>query len=390
MLQLLRNADIFAPEPIGVNHLLVAGGQIVWLGSAAPQLPAALGASEVDCQGRRLIPGLIDCHVHVTGGGGESGPESRVPPLGAGDLIDGGITTVVGLLGTDDTTRDTASLLATTRGLDSDGVTAYCLTGGYHLPPVTLTGDVRGDIVHIDRIIGVGEVAISDHRSSQPSLRELLRLAADAHVAGMMAGKAGILHLHLGDGPRGLGLITEALATSELPPRVFNPTHVNRNRALFEQAIALARQGCTVDLTAFPVAEGEDAWSATDGLVRYLDSGAPETRVTVSSDGGGCLPEFDDQGRVVRMDIGRPHALIGTLRELLGGDQPLERVLPAFTSNVADLLRLPTKGRIAAGCDADLVVLDENGGIRDVMARGRWHRRDSQPWEREMFERRRD
>ncbi len=387
MIRLLRNVDIFAPEPLGVNHLLVAGERIVWLGPQLPDLPGALGVETLDFGGRRAIPGLIDGHVHVTGGGGESGPGSRVPPLAVGDLTGGGITTVVGLLGTDDTTRDTASLLATTRGLVSEGISAYCLTGGYHLPLVTLTGDVRGDIVHIDRIIGVGEVAISDHRSSQPSLRELLRVAADAHVAGMMAGKAGILHLHLGDGPRGLDMVEEALAKSDLPARVFNPTHVNRKRALFEQAIGLAHDGCTIDLTAFPVADGEDAWSAAAGLVRYLDSEAPPERVTVSSDGGGCLPEFDDQGRVVRMDIGRPHALVGTLKILLDSGQPLERVLPAFTSNVARILRLPGKGRLGPGRDADLVILDEHDTISDVMARGRWYVRDTQPVAAGAYER---
>jgi beta-aspartyl-dipeptidase (metallo-type) len=191
-----------------------------------------------------------------------------------------------------------------------------------------------------------------------------------------MAGKAGILHIHLGDGPRGLDMVEEALAKSELPARVFNPTHVNRKRALMEQAIALARNGCTVDLTAFPVADGEDAWSAADGLVRYLDNGAPPEHVTVSSDGGGCLPEFDRHGRVIRMDIGQPHALVGTLKVLLDSGQPLERVLPAFTSNVASILRLPHKGRLGTGQDADLVILDERHGISDVMARGRWFVRD--------------
>ena len=81
----------------------------------------------------------------------------------------------------------------------------------------------------MDAIIGVGEVAISDHRSSQPTLDELLRLASEAHVGGLMSGKAGILHLHVGDGPRGLDLVREALDRSEIPARVFNPTHVNRS-----------------------------------------------------------------------------------------------------------------------------------------------------------------
>ncbi len=201
-----------------------------------------------------------------------------------------------------------------------------------------------------------------------------------------MSGKAGILHLHVGDGERGLEPIRQALAQSELPPHVFNPTHVNRKRALFDEALALADQGCTVDLTAFPVAEGEDAWSAVEGLVRYLDAGLPSARVTVSSDGGGCFPVFDAEGRVASMDVGAPSAMGDTLRALLRCGQPLERVLPAFTSNPARLLRLERKGRLVPGADADLVVLDNDGTVADVLARGRWHVRSGLPLVRGTFE----
>ena len=249
------------------------------------------------------------------------------------------MTTVVGVLGTDDVTRTTADLVAAARGLVAEGISAWCHCGGYHLPPTTLTGTVRGDIAQIDRIIGVGEVAISDHRSSQPTLDELLRVAAEAHVGGMMSSKAGVLHLHVGDGVRGLDLVRQMLDISELPARVFNPTHVNRRRALFEEAIALAVRGCTIDITAFPVEEGEDAWSADVALERYLASGAPADRVTVSSDGGGCLPAFDADGRVVRMEVGSSASLMQTIALLAARGVALERVLPAFTTNVAGLLR---------------------------------------------------
>jgi beta-aspartyl-dipeptidase (metallo-type) len=221
-------------------------------------------------------------------------------------------------------------------------------------------------------VIGVGELAISDHRSSQPTLAELLRVASEAHVAGLMTGKAGIVHLHVGDGARGLSLVREALAESELPPRVFNPTHVNRRRALFEEALALAADGCWVDITAFPVAEDEDAWSAPDAIARALASGAPMQRVTVSSDGGGCLPVFDADGRVVHLEVGDAGAMAAALAELLRRGHALEAVLPCFTSNVAALLRLRGKGVLAPGSDADLVVLDDAHGVHDVMAGGVW------------------
>lgn len=389
VLELIRNAEVFAPASRGRMNLIVGAGKILWMGREDPALSARLGASVRDLGGRRLIPGLIDCHVHLAGGGGEAGPHTRVPPVPLSRITRGGTTTVVGLLGTDDVTHSTASLLAQTRALIEEGLTAYCLTGGYHLPPNTLTGSVRGDIIHIERVIGVGEVAVSDHRSSQPTLEELLRLGADAHVAGLLSGKAGIVHLHLGDGSRGLELIRTALDRSEIPARAWNPTHVNRRRALFDEALELAERGCTIDVTAFPMSSEEevkDAWPAAEALERYLEAGFPPDRITVSSDGGGCLPVFDPDGRVAAMDVGRPEDLAGALQTVLARGRDLAQVLPAFTSNVARLLRLPEKGHIAVGADADLVVLDDQGNVTDVMARGRWHVKDGVVVVRGTFE----
>lgn len=383
---LIRNADVYTPEPLGRHDLLLGGGKVLWIGTDAPDLPAAFGAQVMDLAGRRLVPGLIDGHVHVTGGGGEAGFASRVPAPALSRYTRSGVTTVVGLLGTDDVARSTRELVAHVNALREEGLSAWGYAGGYHLPPATVTGSVRADLAFIDCLIGVGELAISDHRSSQPTLDELLRIASEAHVAGLMTGKAGLLHLHLGDGPRGLDLVRRALDQSELPPRVFNPTHVNRRKALFDEAIELARRGCSIDITAFPVDEGEDAWSAADALVRYLDSGAPRDRVTISSDAGGCLPCFDAQGRVCSMDVGHSGALVDTLRELLARGIALQDALPAFTSNVAGLLRLPGKGRIAVGADADLVALDATGAVTDVFAGGRPHLRDGAVLRRGTFE----
>lgn len=372
-LLLVRNARIFAPEPLGMRHLLLGGGRILWIGTDAPELPSTLGTETIDLEGRRLIPGLIDGHVHVTGGGGEAGFRTRVPPLGISRFTRAGITTVIGLLGTDDVARGPRELLATLYALREEGLSAYGYAGGYHVPPATLTGSIRGDLVFVDALIGVGEIALSDHRSSQPTLDELLRIASEAHVAGLMTGKAGILHLHLGDGARGLDLVRRALDGSELPARVFHPTHVNRRKALFEEALALAARGSTIDITAFPVEDGEDAWSAADALLSHLDSDAPDAHVTVSSDAGGCLPCFDADGHVSHMDVGDAGALLATLAELVARGVPLERALPAFTSNPARLLRLAAKGRIAVGADADLVALDEAGAAHDVIAGGVVH-----------------
>ncbi|MEJ5208660.1 beta-aspartyl-peptidase [Denitratimonas sp. CY0512] len=383
----LHNADLHAPDPRGLCHLLLGGGKVLWIGRDRAELPASLGAQVLDLEGRRLIPGLIDGHVHVTGGGGEAGFRSRVPALPLSHYTRGGITTVIGLLGTDDIARGPRELLATIYALREEGLSAFGHCGGYHLPPATLTGSVRGDLVFLEPLIGVGELALSDHRSSQPTLDELLRIASEAHVAGLMTGKAGLLHLHLGDGPRGLDLVRRALEQSELPPRVFQPTHVNRRRALFDESLELARRGVPVDVTAFPVEEGEDAWSAADAFIRYHDEGAPPQRLTISSDAGGCLPCFDDEGKVCGMDVGKPGALLETLGELLDRGVPLAQALPVFTSNAASTLRLAGKGRIAIGADADLVCLDEQHRALHVIARGRLHRRGGKTCLHGSFER---
>ncbi len=372
MLTLLRGAEVYAPAPLGRVDVLIAGERILAVGPSLPALPPALGVVEVDLGGRRLVPGLIDAHVHVTGGGGESGPASRVPPLALSSLTLAGVTTCIGLLGTDGTTRTIASLVARTLGLREEGISAYCYTGSYELPLQTLTGSVRSDILFVDPIVGVGELALSCHRSSQPTLDELARVASDAHVAGMMSGKAGLVHLHLGDGPRGLDLVRRALDTTEIPARVFHPTHVNRQRALFDEALAITARGVHIDVTAFPVEPDDPGLSAPDAIARYFSAGLDRSRLTCSSDGGGCLPTFDADGRIVAMGIGQSTALLETLRALLARGHALADVLPVFTSNVATLFRFHAKGRIAAGADADLVVLDGEAHLAEVMARGAW------------------
>jgi beta-aspartyl-dipeptidase (metallo-type) len=385
-LHLLLNADVYAPESLGRQHVLVGGERVLYLGSEPPRLDG-LDVQVADLAGRRLIPGLVDAHVHVTGGGGEAGAHTRAPAPALTRYTTDGVTTVVGLLGTDDLTRTTGGMLAQVRALRDEGLSAFARTGGYHFPPTTLTGSVRADIVHLAEVIGFGELAISDHRSSQPTFEEVMRVASECHVAGLMTGKAGVLHLHLGDGARGLHIVRRMLDETELPPRTLHPTHVNRRTGLFEEALGLAERGVTIDVTAFPPDQAaEDEIDAAVALADYFDAGLPPRHLTVSSDGGGCLPHFDARGELVRMDFATSQALADLLQRLLLRGRPLAQILPPFTANPARYLRLPRKGRIAPGHDADLVVLDDLHRIADVMALGRWHVRDGRPVLRGTFE----
>ncbi|MBT8049362.1 MAG: beta-aspartyl-peptidase [Xanthomonadales bacterium] len=386
MLTLIKNADIYAPEALGPGFLLLGGGKILRMGAGAPDIAESCVDAILDMNDAPVGPGLIDCHVHLTGGGGEDGFATQAPPVPLSRFTRFGVTSMVGLLGTDDETRSTANLIARTRALREEGLSAWCWTGGYHVPPTTLTGSVRSDIVNIDCIIGLGELAISDHRSSQPTFDELARLASEAHVAGLLSKKAGVLHLHLGDGGRGLELVSRLLDETELPPRVFHPTHVNRRKQLFEEACALSHRNVVVDVTAFPVEEGENAWCAADAWERFHEAACPPAHLTISSDGGGCLPHFDDNGELVKMGFATSAGLPETIRELARRGHRLDRVLPAMTSNVARALRLPGKGTIAPGFDADLIFFNEDHQVRHVMAGGKWMVQDGSPAVKGTFE----
>jgi len=386
MFELIINAEVYAPQSLGIQNLLVCAGKIVYLGEQVPQLDDSLSVQVTDLDGARLIPGFIDAHAHITGGGGEAGPSTRVPPPPLSQFTRAGVTSVVGLLGTDDLTRNTQTLLTQVMGLREEGLSAWCYTGGYHLPATTLTQSVRSDIVNLEPVIGVGEIALSDHRSSQPTQDEILRLASEAHVAGLMTGKAGIVHFHLGDGERRLSMIRDCLEQSEIPARVFNPTHVNRNKALFEEACELTTRGCSVDMTAYPADSNDAGWSAEQAAARYIDKGYDLQKLTISSDGGGCLPSFDDQGEMLKMDFAKSSAMAITFKAMLDIDLPMTSILPLMTSNVADLLKFHRKGRIDTGFDADLLVIDDTHSIQGVMANGVWHIKQGELLVKGLFE----
>lgn len=382
MITIIKNADVYAPEHLGLQHILIAENKIVYVGDTLPELN--IEHHIIDAEGCIVMPGFIDGHTHITGGGGEAGFSTRVPPVPLSKFTRAGVTTAVGLLGTDDLTRSTESLVAQVYALREEGFSAYCYTGGYHLPATTLTGSVKSDIVFIEPIIGVGELAISDHRSSQPTLNELLKVASEAHVARLMTGKAGMLHLHLGDGERGLSLVREALDSAEIPPRTYNPTHINRQRFLFEEACELAKRGCWVDVTAFET--GDVGFEPGEALLRYMQQDLPQDKLTISSDGGGCLPDFHADGSLKKMDFAESQSMTDIFYELVDDGQAVEKFLPFFTKNIAQLMNFHHKGRIQKGVDADIIILNKQNRIEHVMAMGHWHVKHKQQIKKGTFE----
>lgn len=393
MFLLIKNVSLYTPLPSRARQVLVAGDRFAWVGDDFPAEKTLPDLEVWDGAGKILVPGFVDNHVHILGGGGEGGFATRTPEIALSSLIRGGITSVVGVLGTDGVTRSTAALVAKARALEEEGISAWALLGSYEVPIRSLTGDVTQDLMLVDKLLGVGEIALSDHRSSQPSPEELAHLAAWARLGGMLSGKAGVINVHLGDGPQMFSPLRAIAASGEIPLAQFVPTHVNRNETLFAEGIRYALDGGRIDLTTASGLHpsGREEVPAAQGLRRLLDAAVPLERITFSSDGQGSLPNFDASGRLRGLAVGSVGSLWQAVRDAVQHHRvPLEQALGVITTSPAGTYGLRRKGSVAPGFDADFVMLSQDLEIDSVGARGRVALREGRLLIRGTFEPRGD
>ncbi len=371
MLKLIINASVYAPEPVGCRQVLIAGERIQ---AVAERIDVTGAEIEIiDARGAILLPGIVDALTHPAGGGGEGGFSNRTAEVSFEAFVDGGVTSPIGALGTDSITRSLDVLYGSVMSLRERGLDAYMYTGSYRVPANTLTGDIARDLTLIDPVVGVGEVAISDHRSSQPTVTELRRIAADARLGGVIAGKGGVVFTHVGDGATLLQPILDALEGSELPVTSFYPTHVNRSLALFDTALHFANRGGYIDVTASSVPEFVDQGEIPplQALTAAAETGVAH-RVSLSSDAGGSLPVYRD-GELCGLQAAGADVLLALLQRVLREQPDLcGTAVAAMTRNPASALGLKSKGRIAPDFDADFLMLDPDSfALRDVVCQGR-------------------
>lgn len=376
MLQ-IKNAHVYAPQDKGIQVVWIAGGKIE---AVSKTLPIIDGIDCIDATGKILTPGLIDRHVHITGGGGEGGFCTQATAVTASRLIHGGLTTVVGLLGTDGITRNVENLVAKAKALKEQGISVYCMTGAYGYPSITITDSVQKDIVFVEEIIGC-KLALSDHRSSHVTFEELMHLASDVRVAGMLSKKAGILTLHLGDEKQGLQMVMDILDQTDIPIKTFQPTHVNRNPALLQQAIGFAKRGGTIDITCDST---EDVYQA---LMRIKEEDVCMDQVTLSSDGQGSWSKYDAQGNLVQIGVSDVDTIYKQIIYLVKQKNwSMEDALALGCRNVAKALELyPQKGAIQKGSDADLLLWDKDLTLDTVIAQGNILMKDGKLLTKKMF-----
>lgn len=375
-MKIIRQAEIYAPDFLGTMDVFIANDKIVAIEDEITGGFEGLTIEEIDGSGQIVTPGFIDCHFHILGGGGENGYHNRTPEVTLSQLTTAGVTTVVGCLGTDGVGRDMVALLSKAHGLETEGITTYVYDGSYRLPIEPVTDSIIKDLLTIDKIIGVGEIAISDHRSSQPTFAEFTRTVADARVGGMLSGKAGIVNVHLGDGSDRLKLINQTIEETEIQITQFLPTHANRTQEVFEACLEFAKKGGVIDFTG---SENPDFWEKTDGevrfskaLKRFLAEDISLDNFTMTSDGQGSLPYFNEQNQFIGMGVGSAKSLLVGIKEAVFKEEiPLEIALRAITCNPAKILKLENKGVLAVGKDADLCLLDkETLELRTVIAKG--------------------
>jgi beta-aspartyl-dipeptidase (metallo-type) len=332
---------------------LLGAGKIFYIGAINRKAIESLDIEldVIDATDCVVTPGFIDPHDHLLGGSGEKGFASQTPEIYPSELVSAGITTVVGLLGVDTTMKTMAGLLAKAKALKEEGMSAYLWTGGYDVPPTNIIGTPRNDIMFIEEVIGSGEIAISDERSTDHVPQQLAKLVIDTHNGGMLAKKAGVTHFHVGHGEERLKPLTNLLDEFDvIKPEWLYPTHITRSEELMREAIDLAKRGSFVDIDT--VDEDLPKW-----FKFYLDNGGLPEKLTVSTDAS----------------ITSPQNLLEQIRAcVIKHKFPLEQVLACVTANTAQVLQFANKGKLEEGRDADVLILGkENLEIKDVICGSR-------------------
>lgn len=375
MIKIIKNAEIYSPEFLGKKDIVIVGDKIEGIYENIKVPEDFLSIEVIDAEGKILVPGFIDAHVHLIGGGGEGGYKTRTPELPLSKITKAGITTVVGVLGTDGVCRNMRSLLAKVKALKEEGITAYCYTGSYDIPVKTMTDSIKGDLLLVEEVIGVGELALSDHRSSQATVEQFINTVAQTRVGGLLSGKAGIVNVHFGGGARKLEYLFKMIEQSEIPPTQISPTHMSRTKELLEAGVEWAKVGGVVDLTTSSdpdhLEEGE--LLASQALKYLLNKGVSIDNITFTSDGNGSMPMFDEEGKLIGLGICSVSTLFDEVRKsVLIEEISLEDALKTITSNPAKVLKLKDKGRIEVNKDADIVLLDKKDlKIDTVIALGK-------------------
>ena len=374
MFKLIRQGHLFSPEDRGLVDILICGEKIARIDKDLSHLGKQLEAEVISAEGRVVSPGFIDQHVHFLGGGDYEGPSGGTTDIQFSSLTRSGITTAVGCLGSDDTARNMLDLMRRAMDLDKLGITTYLYTGSFNVPCPTLTGSVRCDVMMVEKILGV-KFAVSEAMASLASLAEMAEAAKDAYLGGLISGKRGLTHVHVGKKPDRMEPLFELMKLTDIPIPYFVPTHINRlTPNVMEHALRFLKMGGTADMSAImsPETGSPTSLRADLALEKFLKAGIGMEQLTLSSDGNVSMPIFDEKGNKVGLfNAGADHLYRMFVRIAKDGKIPFSDCLKLVTTNVARVLGIESrKGSVKAGKDADLILFKKDYEIDTVLARG--------------------
>jgi len=375
MFTIIKGAEVYAPEELGIRDILIAGKKIVRIGKDIEE-PKGFECETVVAHGKIAYPGFIDIHIHSTGADDGQGPIGRTFDINWRDIVESGVTTAVGVQGGSIRVRSLEKLYVKTLELEMMGITSYMLTGCFKVPPPTLTGSIRKDVYLVEKVKGI-KTAISDPTTAHHTWRDLAAIASEVRIGASMARKGAITHVHVGRNPTRMDVMLEMVEETGLNPQHIVPTHVNRlTPDVIEQGIEYTKMNGVVDLSSLMrKEEGTLTGLKVEHTVkRMLDAGCSIENITVSSDGNVPMPIRDQDGKQVGLYIAPLDFTRREIRDIANnGVAPLGEALKMVTKNPARILGLKGKGEIKEGYDADIVIADsvETMGIDKVYAKGK-------------------
>ena len=368
MIKLIKSGFVYGPDSRGKNDILIIGSKIADIGQDL-DMPSGVGNVEViDATNKFVFPGFIDGHLHTIGAGGQAGPRSRATEIKASTVIGAGITTVVGSLGFDSTSRSLAALVMKAKDLRDQGINSYMVTGSFAFPSPTVLPSIEEDIALIDEIVGL-KMALGEASSSFPSEDDLLRNMSAVRRGALLGGKPGVVYMHMGDASTGwFEKLRCMFDRTSIPIQQLVLMHVNRKESILKAAASYAKAGGQIDLTAvISPPERPNTFSIGDALSYLWSVGVKNSSITATSDGnaGRTL----DNGQIALTDI---NALLYQLTKVMKEEGKITEALELVTCNAAARIGLSNrKGMLRAGMDADIILLSNEWELLDVIAMGK-------------------
>lgn len=373
MFKLIKNGHVYSPADLGVKDILLWEDRVIKIGENL-KIPEGFEGKEFDLSGKIIIPGIVDTHVHITGGGGEGGFTTRTSEITFEEIAEAGVTTLVGVLGTDGYARRVEDVLVKCMALREEGFDCYFLTGSYTFPITTMRGSVAEDIIFNEYCLGTGEVAHCDHRGSLMRYEEFTRLAADTRNGARLAGLKGVLNIHLGNYSDPADFFIRACEEDITFRPLIVPTHVTRKYDVFDSCLKFLEYGGQIDITAGSDGDAsQKSYGSVEGLEIIYKKYGTLDRVTMTSDGNGSAPIWDELGNMIGMGKGSSKVLLADLKKATkNGIIPFEETLRTMTTIPAAVYGLKNSaGTIVENGTANFAVLDENLDLVETILNGK-------------------